>query len=665
MNAFIDSQLDLVANERKLEVEETTRLLSACSPAQLQKRGVALVGLRIASMRTGLGGKSLLDLELAQHLTDSPRLPSHKIRTGDIVGLQEYKKDKPTSQTQLSGVVSRVTDTTVTVALQGREDDELPQALQDRCQIVKLANNITYERMTHALNDLKRDSSNTPLQRVLFGLQAPDVEEMKEVKFFDDTLNDSQREAVRFALASKEIALVHGPPGKTYTLIEIIRQLAVVQEKRVLVCGPSNISVDNLVERLSKHRVKIVRLGHPARILPNVMEHSLDIITRTCDSGQIVADIRKEMDETLSAISKSKNWSERRGLYGNLKDLRKDFRVRERKVVGDIIHGSEVVLSTLNGCGARNMMNQEFDVVIIDEATQALEAECWIALRKGKKAILAGDHLQLPPTVKSKSSSSPVPIIPKTLEKATSLSVTLFDRLLAMYGNKVKRMLKVQYRMHHQIMEFPSRELYDKELTADPSVSERLLMDLEPVEETDDTSSPVVFIDTAGAGLMEAQLEDEEDSKLNEGEVEKVIEHVENLLQANVSEADIGVITPYSAQVSKLNQEMKDRWPDIEIGTVDGFQGREKEAIIVSLVRSNDNRQVGFLGEKRRLNVAMTRAKRHLCIIGDSDTLSSSDAVNGAKKGKKDKSAISDGGFLKRWMAWLSEEADVRYCEYA
>lgn len=356
------------------------------------------------------------------------------------------------------------------------------------------------------------------------------------------------------------------------------------------------------MERLSKHRVKIVRLGHPARILPNVMEHSLDIITRTCDSGRIVADIRKEMDETLSAISKSKNWSERRGLYGNLKDLRKDFRVRERKVVGEIIHGSEVVLSTLNGCGARNMMNQEFDVVIIDEATQALEAECWIALRKGKKAILAGDHLQLPPTVKSKPNASPLPIVPKTLEKATSLSVTLFDRLLAMYGNKVKRMLKVQYRMHHKIMEFPSRELYDKELTADPSVADRLLMDLEPIEENDDTCSPVVFIDTAGAGLMEAQLEDEEDSKMNEGEVEKVIEHVENLLEANVSETDIGVITPYSAQVSKLNQEMKDRWPSIEVGTVDGFQGREKEAIIVSLVRSNDNREVGFLGEKRRLN---------------------------------------------------------------
>ncbi|CAO3677519.1 unnamed protein product [Umbelopsis vinacea] len=633
MNAFIESQIDLVANERKLEVEETARLLSACSPAQLQKRGVALVALRITSMRTGLGGKSLLDLELAQPMTNPPRLPSHKIRVGDIVGLQEYKKDKPTSQSLLSGVVSKVTDSVVTVALsQDRDDDELPQELQDRCQIVKLANNVTYERMTFALNDLKRDSANTSLQRVLFGMQQPEKEEMKEIKFFDDTLNQSQREAVRFALASKDIALIHGPP-------------------------------DNLVERLSKHRVKIVRLGHPARILPNVVEHSLDIITRTCDSGQIVADIRREMDDTLAAISKSKHRTERRGLYAQLKDLRKDYRVRERKVVGEVIHGSEVVLSTLNGCGARNLMNEEFDVVIIDEATQALEAECWIALRKGKKAILAGDHLQLPPTVKSRSSISSVSVIPKTLTKATSLSITLFDRLLAMYGNHIKRMLKVQYRMHHKIMEFPSQELYEGELVADSSVAERLLTDLDSVKETDDTISPVVFIDTAGAGLLEAQVDEDEESKLNEGEVEKVVEHVESLIDARVIEGDIGVITPYSAQVSKLNQAMKERWPGLEIGTVDGFQGREKEAIIVSLVRSNDDLQVGFLAEKRRLNVAMTRAKRHLCIIGDSDTLSSSNN-NGAKKGKKDRPLISDGGFLKRWLQWLSEEADVRYCEF-
>ncbi|KAM3579924.1 hypothetical protein VKS41_007642 [Umbelopsis sp. WA50703] len=676
MESFIDSQIELVAQERKLEVEDTARLLSACSPAQLQKRGVALVALRVASMRTGLGGKSLLELELAQPLTDPPRLPSHKIRTGDIVGLQEYRKDKPLSQTLLSGVVSKVTDTSVTIALsQDRDNDEIPQELQDRCQIVKLANNVTYERMNFALNDLKKDAASSPLQQVLFGLQSPDIEQTEPVKCFDETLNQSQREAVQFALDSKHIALVHGPPGvrrlsvgmntgKTYTLIEIIRQLAVVQQKRVLVCGPSNISVDNLVERLSRHKVSIVRLGHPARILPSVVDHSLDVITRTCDSGQIVADIRREMDETLTAISKTKRFAERRGLYGQLKDLRKDYRVRERKVVGEIIQGSQVVLSTLNGCGARNMFNHEFDVVVIDEATQALEAECWIALRKGKKAILAGDHLQLPPTVKSQTRVSTAPKVSKKLTKATSLSVTLFDRLLAMHGTSIKKMLKVQYRMHQSIMQFPSYELYEGELTADPSVAERLLSDLESVEEVDDTGVPVVFIDTAGAGILEAQDDEEEESKLNEGEVEKVVEHVNHLIAANVLQEDIGVITPYTAQVSRLNRAMKERWPHIEIGTVDGFQGREKEAIIVSLVRSNDEHQVGFLAEKRRLNVAMTRAKRHLCIIGDSETLSGTNTSNTGKKGKKDNPIVADGGFLKRWMTWLSEEADVRYCEY-
>ncbi|KAJ2958002.1 hypothetical protein NQZ79_g6351 [Umbelopsis isabellina] len=654
MESFIDSQIELVAKERKLEVEDTARLLSACSPAQLQKRGVALVALRVASMRTGMGGKSLLELELAQPLTDPPRLPSHKIRTGDIVGLQEYKKDKPLSQTLLSGVVSKVTDTSVTVALsQDRDNDEIPQELQDRCQIVKLANNVTYERMNFALNDLKKDAASSPLQQVLFGLQSPDIEQTEPVNFFDETLNQSQREAVQFALDSKHIALVHGPPDR--------KDVHVNRNNTTIGRGATKTSIGLWA---IQHLSRIVRLGHPARILPSVVDHSLDIITRTCDSGQIVADIRREMDETLTAISKTKRFAERRGLYGQLKDLRKDYRVRERKVVGEIIQGSQVVLSTLNGCGARNMFNQEFDVVVIDEATQALEAECWIALRKGKKAILAGDHLQLPPTVKSQSGVSSAPKVSKELTKATSLSVTLFDRLLAMHGTSIKKLLKVQYRMHQSIMQFPSYELYEGELIADPSVAEHLLCDIESIDETDDTGVPVVFIDTAGAGILEAQDDEEEESKLNEGEVDKVVEHVDKLIAANVQQEDIGVITPYTAQVSRLNRAMKEKWPHIEIGTVDGFQGREKEAIIVSLVRSNDEHQVGFLAEKRRLNVAMTRAKRHLCIIGDSETLSDTNTSNNGKQGKKNKPFIADGGFLKRWMVWLSEEADVRYCEY-
>ncbi|KAI9319809.1 P-loop containing nucleoside triphosphate hydrolase protein [Dichotomocladium elegans] len=607
-------------------------------------------------MRTGLGGKNLIDLELANPTRSPPTFPPHKISTGDIVGLDEYKKDKQTGKSkpmgsEWSGVVLRATDTKITVALS--HDAELPPEIQERCQI-----------MLSALEKLRNAPLSDGLNQVLLGQKDPSrPENLPDLVFFDDTLNESQKNAVRFAIGSPEIALVHGPPGtgKTYTLVEIIRQLAVNQGKKVLVCGPSNISVDNLVERLARHKMNLVRVGHPARILPTVLEHSLDIITRTCDSGQIVADLRREMDETLAKISKTKRRAERRELYALLKDLRKDYRARERRVLDEVITGADVLISTLNGCGSKNMMKREFDVVIIDEATQALEAECWIALLKGKKAILAGDHLQLPPTVKTpliqnRKKSTKI----RALSLDTDLSTTLFDRLLEMYTDRIKCMLNVQYRMHQKIMEFSSRELYDNRLVADPSVASHVLADLPDVASTDDTQQPVVFIDTSDTGLSQEIVDEAQDggeqSRANELEVELAVKHVQSLLDDGLDEEHIGVITPYAFQVTHLIRAMREKWPRIEIGTVDGFQGREKEAIILSLVRSNEQGEVGFLGEKRRLNVAMTRPKRHLCVICDSETLSGTKAGSNTKK-------ATDGGFLRHWMNWLAEEADLRFSE--
>ncbi|CEG77560.1 hypothetical protein RMATCC62417_12286 [Rhizopus microsporus] len=609
MENFIAHQRKLIETERKVDVEETIKLLSSYAPIQLQRRGIALVGLKITGMRTGLGGKSLIDLELANPNILPPILPAHKITTGDIVGLDVYKKDKPSKNVdKWSGVVARVTESRITVALSQEIEDELPAELQERCQIVKLANSITYERMLKGLEALQQrcDEGGSGLINVLLGqsdISTP--QRMSDIQFFDETLNGSQKEAVRFALGSNEIALVHGPPGtgKTYTLVEIIRQLVVNQGQRVLVCGPSNISVDNLVERLAQHRLQVVRVGHPARVLPTVIDHTLDVITRTCDSGRIVADIRKEMDDTLAKIGKSKNRAERRAMYSLMKDLRKDYRVRERKVIDEVLTNAQVTISTLNGAASRNMINREFDVVVIDEATQALEAECWIALLKAKKAILAGDHLQLPPTVKSpiKIQTS---LKSRGLSTDTDLTTTLFDRLLAMYGDRIKRMLTVQYRMHKKIMEFSSKELYENKLVADESVAEHVLADLPEVEHTENTESPIVMIDTSDTGLSHEVTDDaqEEQSKANELEVQLAVQHVKALLEEGLQEDQIGIITPYAFQVSKLRREIREHWPGIEIGTVDGFQGREKEAIILSLVRSNEMGEVGFLAEKRRLN---------------------------------------------------------------
>lgn len=477
------------------------------------------------------------------------------------------------------------------------------------------------------------ESEYTPLMQVLFGLSSPappDMSKTEDIQFQDPSLNDSQKHAIRFALSSTDIALVHGPPGtgKTHTLIELILQM-LKHDLRILVCGPSNISVDNIVERLAPHKVAIVRLGHPARLLPSVLDHSLEVLSRTSEAATIVRDVRKEMDDKQASIRKTRNGRERRAIYGDLKVLRKEYREREGKCVNNLVTGSKVVLATLHGAGGFQLRNQQFDVVIIDEASQALEAQCWIPLLSARKAVLAGDHLQLPPTIKSLNtkktaeSKTAAAALGEELGKLSlndeekkavqsiNLERTMFDRLLTLHGNVIKTLLTTQYRMHKKIMRFPSDELYESKLVAAENVKDRLLKDLPyDVRDTEDTREPLVFYDTQGGDFLE-KTEDEPaakksailgDSKSNEMEAAIVQIHVDHLIVAGVKTEDIAVITPYNAQLAILSSLLKERYPGIELGSVDGFQGREKEAVIVSLVRSNPEKEVGFLGEKRRLN---------------------------------------------------------------
>ena len=389
---------------------------------------------------------------------------------------------------------------------------------------------------------------------------------------------------------------------------------------RVLVCGPSNVSVDNIVERLAPHKLPIIRLGHPARLLPSVLNHSLDVLTTTSDAAEIVKDVRKEMDSKQASIKKTRNGRERRAIYGEMKELRKEYREREKQCVTSLVGGSKVVLATLHGAGGFQLKNEQFDVVIIDEASQALEAQCWIPLLSAKKAVLAGDHLQLPPTIKSLNTKLKVEKGKAEAQQAKknspniSLEVTLFDRLLKMHGSSIKRMLTVQYRMHEKIMKFPSDEMYESKLVAGEAVKSRLLKDLPyKTQDTDDTREPLVFYDTQSGDFPE-KAEDLDadratskcalmsDSKSNEMEAALVESHVNNLVHAGVLPEDIAIVTPYNAQLALLAHNLKDEFPGIELGSVDGFQGREKEAVIVSLVRSNPDHEVGFLAEKRRLN---------------------------------------------------------------
>lgn len=480
------------------------------------------------------------------------------------------------------------------------------------------------------------ESDHSHFMRVAFGHTTPlrpDYEDIGPVDFIDPTLNDSQKDAIRFALASKDISLIHGPPGtgKTHTIIELIMQM-ILRKKKILVCGPSNISVDNIVERLAPKKVPVVRIGHPARLLPSVLEHSLEVLTQTSDAASIVKDVRKEIDDKQASIRKTRTGRERRAIYDDLKQLRKEFRDRESKCVDNLVRESSVAVATLHGAGGHQLKNQKFDVVIIDEASQALEAQCWIPLLSAEKVVLAGDHLQLPPTVKStnlksqqkKENQDKTP--KKEILKGVSLERTLFDRLLSLHGPGIKQMLTTQYRMHEKIMRFPSDELYESKLIAADEVEARLLADL-PYETqgTDDTQEPLVFWDTQGGDFPE-KAEDKEigqkevllgESKSNEMEALVAARHVDNLVEAGIRPEDIAVITPYNGQLALLSQMLREKYPGLELGSVDGFQGREKEAVVVSLVRSNSEHEVGFLGEKRRLNGKSRPSNPHLFLESD------------------------------------------------
>ena len=300
-------------------------------------------------------------------------------------------------------------------------------------------------------------------------------------------MNESQVKAVKLALEADTIALIHGPPGtgKSYTLIEIIRQF-VNQGKRILVCGASNLAVDNILERLIPFKLPLTRLGHPARVLKNVHTSTLEFQTAHSSSGAIVKDVKQDIEQQLAQLKTGKiKGKQRKEAWGNIKELRKEYRKREQGVIKGVVSQSLIVLATCHGAGGKQLLSQpDFDICIIDESTQALEPSCWIPILKSKKLILAGDPLQLPPTIISRNENLPKLEKEKEKEKGClltppkTLERTLFERLVRMYGNRIKCLLNTQYRMNELIQNFPSSTLYNDELKAFEGVKSRSLLDL-------------------------------------------------------------------------------------------------------------------------------------------------------------------------------------------
>ncbi|XP_071353814.1 DNA-binding protein SMUBP-2 isoform X2 [Trachinotus anak] len=629
---FVSKTLELLQEEREAEIEETRLWQENISLKNLQNKGVCLLKLQIGSQSTGLYGRTVVILEPRKHLGFSS-LPSNSFGPGDIVGL--YDTGGCTAASQIAtGIVTRVSQASISVAFDDSKDG-LSFDTDALYSLLKLANDVTYKRMKNALNSLNRYSNGTAanLISVLFGDTKPSSQSQpNEVEFFNLNLDDSQREAVSFALSQRELAVIHGPPGtgKTTTVVEIILQ-AVKQGQKVLCCAPSNVAVDNLVERLAQCKAKVLRLGHPARLLESIQKHSLDAILAQSDNASIITDIRKDIDKAFMGMKKHEK-GERVNFRREIGELRKELKTREATAIAQILKSADVVLSTNTGAcddGPLKFLPAEhFDWVVIDECAQALESSCWIALLRARKCILAGDYKQLPPTIKSQKAAS------------KGLSLSLMERLIQMYGDSVVRMLTVQYRMNSAIMEWASKEMYQGRLTAHSSVERHLLKDLPGVSCVEETSTPLLLIDTAGCGLSEMEVTDEQ-SKGNQGEVDIVELHIKALTEAGIKAKDIAVIAPYNLQVDLLRQKLSTRHPELEIKSVDGFQGREKEAVVLSLVRSNRKGEVGFLAEDRRINVAVTRARRHIAVVCDTQT-------------------VQNHAFLKSLIDHMTEFGEVR-----
>lgn len=630
---FVSKTLELLQEEREAEIDETRVWQENVSLKDLQNKGVCLLKLQIGSQSTGLYGRTVVVLEPRKHL-GFLSLPSNSFGPGDIVGLYDTGGCSAVSQIS-TGIVTRVTQAAISVAFDDSKDG-LSFDTDALYNLLKLANDVTYKRMKHALNALN-GYCNGPaanLINVLFGDSKPSSQSQpNEVEFLNSNLDDSQREAVSFALSQRELAVIHGPPGtgKTTTVVEIILQ-AVKQGQKILCCAPSNVGVDNLVERLARSKAKVLRLGHPARLLESIQKHSLDAILAKSDNANIIADIRKDIDKAFTGMKKMHDKGDRGNFRREIGELRKELKTREATAITQILKSADVVLCTNTGAchdGPLKFLPAEhFDWVVIDECAQALESSCWIALLRARKCILAGDYKQLPPTIKSQTAAS------------KGLSLSLMERLIQMYGDSVVRMLTVQYRMNSAIMEWASKEMYQGKLTAHNSVERHLLKDLPGVTCVEETSTPLLLIDTAGCGLSEMEVTDEQ-SKGNQGEVDIVELHIKALTEAGVKAKDIAVIAPYNLQVDLLRQKLSARHPELEIKSVDGFQGREKEAVVLSLVRSNRKGEVGFLAEDRRINVAVTRARRQIAVVCDTQT-------------------VQNHAFLKSLVNHMTEFGEVR-----
>lgn len=601
--------LVLLEQEKEEDLLQYKRKMTGTSLAERRKQGVCWYPVNLEKTKFDSGDRVLVKVSRPPEHTDA-----HLFQSGKLVSLFTNTASYDDERYNVNGVVNQVSKQDMLITL---NSDDIPGWIHDgQLGVQLLFDENAYREMEKAVRFvIKTDEPRiVELKQILLSGKEAHFRAHKEIK--STGLNDSQNKALNLVLQASDVAIIHGPPGtgKTTTLIQAILE-TLKAENQVLVCAPSNAAVDLLADRLGEQGINVLRIGHPARVTEDTLSKTLDArITKHPDYKNLKA-LRKQAEEYRIMGKKFKRnfghaeREQRKRLLAEARALRDEAEQISFYITRDIISRSQVIACTMTGANSHVLKGMHFETVFIDEAAQALEPASWIPIIKADRVIFAGDHCQLPPTIKS-------------LEAARNgLEVTLFEK--AIKHNQADVMLEEQYRMHVDIMNFSSRIFYNSRLFANKAVAHW------KVFENDQT---VEFIDTAGCGFFE-EVDPETLSSFNAEEAQLLLKHFNQYIEEvkaldKFQEVDnIGIIAPYKAQVSLLqdlvleNQFDEELTKKLTVNTVDSFQGQERDIIYITLVRSNEKGEIGFLANTRRMNVALTRARKKLVVIGDSATI--------------------------------------------
>ncbi len=605
---YFNKLLGLLRIEREQDRDSYRKLIETSSIKERRENGLTWYPIAIRGIEAGRGDYITVEIER----TVESEIPS-QFRFGSSAAIFSNHNPK---EYRTEGVVTFQSDNRIKITLRV---DELPDWSKDgKLGADLLFDENSYDEMQNALKQaqiLIEKSKQNDLTSILIGRKVPTFN-TGESLIKTAHLNTSQQAALNKIIDANELAIIHGPPGtgKTTTLVQAIKTLALQGNNQILVVAPSNTAVDLLTEKCSDEGLEVIRIGNPARVSERLMNLTLDHKAAQHPDMKEVKKMKKQANELRNMAQKYKRnfgkaeREQRKALFDEAHRILKDVERTEQYITDDLLNRTQIITATLVGANHYTVRDRRYHTVVIDEAAQAIEPACWIPILKAEKLILAGDHCQLPPTVKSEEAAH------------EGLIITLFEKCVKNFPQAVI-LLEEQYRMHEDIMGYSSKVFYQDQLKANKAIAKQLLFE---------GDQPLVFADTAGCGFEEKI---EGINICNPEEAVFVFKHLSQLIEelAKVYHPEnfpsIAIISPYRRQIQLLNEQLEHSSQlkvynhKISVNTIDSFQGQERDIVYISLTRSNAENKIGFLSEIRRMNVAMTRARKKLVVIGDSATM--------------------------------------------